>query len=160
LTAANTFGTTSSPSQAGTTVSEGTLRLDFSAPGAPAADIINNGLTVTGTTGSSQLVLAGGTLEIKGANGATNSQRFKSSTNVGFAVNPGASSVVINQNGATSVTLNTGLLTTANRAVGGTVDFTIPAGATVVLPGGTGVVGANGTLLSANGVAFATVGGS
>jgi autotransporter-associated beta strand protein len=162
LTGANTYGTSSTASQAGTYVTEGTLRLDFSAPGAPAADIINNGSTSVGSsTGASQLVLSGGTLEVKGANGATNSQRFKDNTSTGFQVTPGHSSVVITQNGAASLTLNTGRLATASRSVGGTLDFTtLPSTGGIVMPSGTSTVGANGALIAANGAAFATVGGS
>src|SRR5205814_1644573 len=77
LSGANNYGTSSTAAIAGTNVIDGVLRLDFSQPGAPLTDIINNGLAVTGTTGSSQLVLGGGTLEVKGNSGATNSQRFK-----------------------------------------------------------------------------------
>ena len=61
-----------------TTVAGGGLELDFSQPGAPAANILNN------AANSSSLALGGGTLAIQGNANTTNSQNFN-----GLAVNAG-----------------------------------------------------------------------
>jgi autotransporter-associated beta strand protein len=156
LSGVNNYGTSTTASQAGTTINQGTLRLDFSQAGAPTDDIINNGLTVTGATGSSQLILGGGALEIKGKAGATNSQRFKNNASNGFTINAGASSVTAVQDAGNPGTLTVNLGRLSARNVGGTVNFTLPSSGSIVLP----TTGTASTILTSNGTAFATVGGN
>ncbi len=102
----------------GTAISEGGLTLDFSQPGAPATNIINN------LADSSPLTLSGGTLAIQGSlsGGTTNSQRFN-----GLAVNQGSSAIVLISAGTSdSLLLSMGSI---SRNAGGTLDFTLPGGA-------------------------------
>jgi len=163
-------------------VSDGTLLLDFSQASEVIAgnpvdintNIINHllpdvpgGATTTTDVNISHLVLSGGTVQVKGRSGATNTQVFKNynsntfAANSSFALTPGASKVVATQNGATSLTVNLGKLFEANRSVGGTVDFTLPTTGSIVLPHTTSnSAGADNTILLANGAAFATVGGT
>lgn len=160
LTAANTYGTANATSGNETEVRAGVLRLDFNHADSPEVDIINNGNASNGNQ-VSHLVLAGGTLELKGKEDAINSQRFKNSSAANsFRVNTGASKIVLIQNGAASLSLNTGRLPEANREVGGTLDFTLPTtGAITFGTSAAGAVGVTDTILLANGAAFATVGG-
>jgi autotransporter-associated beta strand protein len=130
LTGANVFGVNNSGTTSlvnATVVNEGTLRLDFSPAGGSTADIINFNNNTTGGQ-SSMLFMGGGRLEVKGAAGESNSQYFRDrlTDQTGFRINPGASSVVVDQNGATGVILKLGRL--SQRSVGGTVDLTLPAG--------------------------------
>ncbi len=120
LTAANTFSGL-------TTINGGTLQLDFSAS-TPTVNIINN------TANSSALVLAGGTLELKGKGGATNSQRFNGTT-----VGAGASALTLTQNTATSLTATLNALT---HTTGGALNFTIVPATSGVIATTTGVNGA------------------
>ncbi|MEX0777847.1 MAG: autotransporter-associated beta strand repeat-containing protein [Phycisphaeraceae bacterium] len=161
LGAANTYGTANASAGNETEIKDGILRLDFSQASAPLVDIVNNNNATNGNQ-VTHLVLAGGTLELKGDAGEVNSQRFKNATTANsFRVNTGASSVNMNLNGATSLSLNTGRLMEANREVGGTVNFTLPAGTSVVMgTAATGSVGATNAILLANGAAFATVSGT
>jgi autotransporter-associated beta strand protein len=95
-----------------TTVSGGTLMLDFSAAGAPAANILNKFSNVT---------LGGGTLLLNGNASTTNSQ-----TLTGTVVNPGASAIQLIANPTSNpLSLALGGIT---RAAGGVVDFTLPSG--------------------------------
>ena len=99
LTQANTY-------TGATTLSAGTLVLDFSAAGAPASNIINSG---------NSLVLGGGGINLKGAGGsATNSQSVVMTNAAGL------SQIAVNNNdssGTTTLALNsTGLGTRANGA--------------------------------------------
>ena len=174
LSGQNTFGQTNAATAVDATdIREGTLRLDFSqaaweTSAGVQTNIINNGLT-TNTNGNltSQLFLSGGTLEVVGKAGETDTQNFKNFTGTGaavvnaFTVNAGASAVNAIQNGATNLTINLGKLYNANRKVGGTVDFTLPTAGSIVLPAqGIDSAGTSNTILTANGVAFATVGGN
>jgi hypothetical protein len=107
-------------------VSDGTLLLDFSQASEVIAgnpvdintNIINHllpdvpgGATTTTDVNISHLVLSGGTVQVKGRSGATNTQVFKNynsntfAANSSFALTPGASKVVATQNGATSLTV-------------------------------------------------------
>ncbi|MGB7160729.1 MAG: autotransporter-associated beta strand repeat-containing protein, partial [Tepidisphaeraceae bacterium] len=173
LTGANVFGHRNGGGAAnGTLVEGGTLLLDFSQSGVDS-NIINNGhgvapYTITGSR-TSGLHLAGGTLVVKGGGaGDVNFQEFNNDqandSLVGFRVLPGASSVVADQNGATSLTVNLGKLSNSQRLVGGTVDFTLPTTGAFVLPidtsAPTTTVGADNAIMTANGAAFATVGGT
>lgn len=94
-----------------TTVSGGTLRLDFSGTGAPLTNIVS---------GSSGLALGGGTLDAKGLSGGSPTQAFAS-----LAVNVGASVASVSLNGASSLSVNFGGASIARNA-GGTVNF-LPA---------------------------------
>lgn len=94
-----------------TTVSAGTLELDFSQTStAPQNNIINT---------ASKLFTNGGTLLLNGSTVTADSQTFN-----GLSVSPGASSIVLQSNG-NPLYLNVGAMT----AAGGTVDFTLPTGA-------------------------------
>ena len=171
LTGANTYPTANATTDNETAVNDGTLRLDFSlatfddGPGVQL-NIINHGKnTNVNANEVSQLVLGGGTLEVKGKTAFTNIQSFKSGpsttlTNV-FTINPGASAVRAIQNGADSLTIDLGKLLHARRMVGGTVDFTRPTTGAILLPSvATNGVGTTGQILIANGAAFATVDGT
>lgn len=92
-----------------TTVSGGTLTLDFSGAAAPASVI----------SASSALILGGGTLQVTGRPAAIASQVVAST-----AVNNGSNNIVLNLNGGTAVQLTMGAIT---RALGGTINFSTPA---------------------------------
>ncbi len=142
----------------GTTVSDGTLLLNFGGPGAPpTSQIISN---------SSALTLTGGaTLEIKGNSGGTNSQAF-ASTIIGVA-NPvngttgGADTLDFIQNGASSLSGNLGVI---SRTAGSTVNFTLPTTGSLaasVTNSNSSYSGTGGILLGQYGAgAYATVGGT
>jgi autotransporter-associated beta strand protein len=166
LTGANTFGRQGNSLNANATaINEGTLRLDFS-QAAFDENIINNGVVDFTTNVTSELNLAGGTLEVKGRPGATNVQTFKNRVssgvlttgNPGFAILPGASAVRAVQNGAASLTINVGGLNAGLRFIGSTVDFTLPTTGSIILPAGG--AGTPDTILTSNGTAFATVTGN
>src|SRR5262249_46468813 len=141
-----------------TSVLDGTLRLDFN-QASVSSDIINNGNAFGPTSNQfSELVLGGGALEVKGKSGATNSQRFKdraggSTVGLGFRINPGASAVRVDQNGAANVLVSLGRISW--RQIGGTLDLTLPIGTQTSTNGIT--VGTNGNVNSMLG-GFATVG--
>ena len=97
-----------------TTVSAGTLKLDFSQPDAPAANIINY------TSDVSSLTLGVGTLALQGNPGTSNSQQFN-----GLTVNSGCSAIVLSAAASNSLLLSLGAI---SRGPGGTVDFTLPGG--------------------------------
>ncbi len=95
-----------------TTVSGGTLKLDFSQAGAPTTNIISS---------SSSLALGGGTLTITGNANTTNSQTFN-----GLTLNVGASSILDSNNAtANPLLIALGALT---RNTGGILNFTQPTG--------------------------------
>ncbi|GAA5126456.1 autotransporter-associated beta strand repeat-containing protein [Luteolibacter yonseiensis] len=120
----------------------GPLVLDFSAPGAPAANIINSSIN------SSALYL-GGTLEIKGASAATNSQRFNGTT---LTANS-AASLNFTQNGAASLS---GTLGAMVRNAQSTLDVTLPVSGSLTTT--SAAFAANGLLASPT-AAFATANG-
>jgi autotransporter-associated beta strand protein len=131
LSAANTY-------TGATTVNRGTLKLDFSAVGAPTTNILASNSAPT---------LAHGTLNLTGNTGATNSQQLGNLT-----LNAGASRIVLDASGAASLLLTLGTLT---RNTGGTADFTLPTGT----PSATN--GITTTSLNTNGILGAvTVGGT
>jgi len=137
-----------------TTVSGGTLLLDFSQSNGVATNIINNGLSAGN---GSALVLGGATqanpdaiggsqvgtfappvLTIKGLSGATDSQTFNGTT-----VAAGLSIITLNQNSAASLTLNLGNIT---RSGSGVLDFSaVPTASNIVSTSktndGTGILG-------------------
>ena len=144
LTAADTY---TGP----TTISGGTLTLDFSQTGAPASNIIGN-------SSPASLALTGdGALVIKGNSTATNSQSFG-----GVAVSSGADVITLNQNGAASLSAGLGAIT---QTVGGTLDFSIAPLTSGVVATTTnsvinGILGAWATLGTGSTTAYATVNGS
>jgi fibronectin-binding autotransporter adhesin len=103
-----------------TTVNGGTLKLDFSAPGAPAANIINYSAL------SSDLTLGGGALTICGsASGSSNTQRFN-----GLTLAAGASTIQLNKNGNSNLpVLSLGAITAT--AAGGTLLLDLSLGGTI-----------------------------
>jgi fibronectin-binding autotransporter adhesin len=142
-------------------VNNGVLDLDFSQPGAPTTNILtDDGL---GDSGASHLQLQGGTLLVNGASGQTNSQTFSSGT----ATEIGDSSIILNQNGAASLSVNLGPLT-HNWA--SSLDVTLPTTGTVSMTFGAAggaypsetfgtTTSTGGLLVDTGGMAFATVNG-
>ncbi|MGA2498363.1 MAG: autotransporter-associated beta strand repeat-containing protein, partial [Tepidisphaeraceae bacterium] len=129
-----------------------TLNLDFTASGAPTANIFAATDTLT-LGGSGSNLLAGGALALTGKASTGNSQSFASTL-----VDAGASAAALTIGTSGTVALNLGALT---RNAGGTVDFTLPAG---TQSSTNGVIrnpaGTAGTLLTAaNGTVFGTVSG-
>ena len=106
LSGANTYTGT-------TKVNAGTLKLDFSATGAPPANIINT------TSNSSALSISGGKMHVVGKDGATNSQRFNGVTTSGAGQ-------IDFTSGASSGTLNASL-GAITRSGMGTLDIVLPA---------------------------------
>jgi autotransporter-associated beta strand protein len=104
----------------GTTLAGGTLLLDFSVPGAPAANIINY------LSDSSPLRLGGGTLAIKSpASGTAAAQRFN-----GLTLTADASTIQLNAGGnANRPTLSLGPITASTA--GGTLLLDTSLGGTI-----------------------------
>ena len=124
----------------GTTLSSGTLLLDFSNLASPT-NMLNPSQT---------LMLGAGQLELNGKANATSSQSF-----TGFSLAGGQSSVILQPNGSGTMALT--LPNTWSRSPGATVDFTIPAGGSVSsTPVASGFVGAFSTV---NGKDWASVSG-
>jgi autotransporter-associated beta strand protein len=112
LSAGNTYS-------GSTEINSGTLLLDFSAPGAPASNIVNY------SANSSGLGFQGGTLAIRGApSGSGNTQQFN-----GLTLWGGSGTIQLNQNGnSTPPVLNLGPIYVAY-----TTGFTPVLGATLLL---------------------------
>lgn len=91
-----------------TSLSGGGLALDFSAPGAPASNIIG---------ATSTLNLAGGKLELIGADGAANSQTFN-----GLNITAGSNRIAAISGSGGSTTVDFGAISRS----GGLVDFVLP----------------------------------
>lgn len=130
LTAANNFN-------GAVSVARGTLKLDFSAVGAPIVSILNN----------NALSLRGGTLLMTGGTNAPNLQSFAS-----VRVFQGSSNVsaVSGTGGSMNVTLN-GI----TRDVGGTVNFNLPtSGGMTTTTANASIAGGSQTILGG----YATVG--
>ncbi len=87
-------------------------------PGATAASAPANNLV----SGSSALVLGGGTLNLAGKASTSNAQTFNGTT-----LNAGVSAITLVSGASGSLTLNLGALT----RTGGTVDFTLPASGSI-----------------------------
>jgi fibronectin-binding autotransporter adhesin len=130
LTNANTYTGT-------TTVSGGTLALDFS---------VNSPVSILSNT--TALTLGGGTLAVKGKSAGTTAQ-----TVTGLKIEAGSSAISLDANGGGGTLLALGAIT-RTAAIGGYVDFTLPAGATSTTNGITTTTAlANGILGN-----YATVG--
>jgi fibronectin-binding autotransporter adhesin len=124
-----------------TTIRAGTLKLDFSAAGAAAGNII---------PASSPLSMGGGTLALQGNASTTNSQQFN-----GLSLTGGVNSIELTADPTDNPLLLT--LGDITRAVGSTVDFTLPAGTQSAANGiTTTTANAYGNILGA----WATVGGT
>lgn len=119
-----------------TTIAGGKLALDFSGAGSPAANIIS---------GSSSLVLSGGTLEVIGATGATNNQTFN-----GMTVSAGSNTVRAVSGAGGVVNLNLGAISRA----GGLINFVLPGGGAITTTNADGVLGGWATI---NGTDYAKV---
>jgi fibronectin-binding autotransporter adhesin len=140
-------------------INNGTLGLDFSQSWSPVSNIIGD--TSTGSASGSHLELQGGTLNLKGKAGASNSQTFSAGTNAGI----GSASINFTQNGAASLSLGLGAITRATlpeaasivKEPGATIDITLPTAGTV--SGTTAVTGTNGLATDANGSPFITING-
>ncbi len=128
-----------------TTVTGGTLQLNFSSASAPASNILASASNLT--------LSAGTTLLVTGKAGATNTQTFNSTTLSG-----GNSKITTAQNGATSLTLSLGAL---NRAAGATADLTLPTTGSVTTSTstltGNVLVSGSSAYMTVNGVDWATV---
>lgn len=123
-----------------TSLCAGTLRLDFSKAGSPTNDIINS---------ASALTLSGGILELKGKTSSATSQTFASTTFSGKS----QSKIVVDSNGGAGTTL---ALKAITRSAGATVDFVLPNAGSITTTTATVTNG----VMSAGGVAYATVSGS
>ncbi|MDB5325192.1 MAG: Extracellular serine protease precursor, partial [Phycisphaerales bacterium] len=130
LTGTNTYTGT-------TAVNSGTLKLDFTVAGVPAANIVGN-------TTSGALALGGGALQIVGAD-AVNSQVFSGTT-----LNAGGNSILVTSGAAGSATLALG---TISRNAGSTVVFALPAAGSVSTSAGT----ASTLLTSTGGATYALI---
>ena len=111
-----------------TAISAGTLKLDFSASGAPTTNIINN------TANSSALAFSGGKLLVVGKDSTTNSQQFNGVSASGAGQ--------IQFTSGTSGTLNASLGALTTTGVG-TLDIVLPSSGTV----STTTTGANNGVL-------------
>lgn len=125
-----------------TTISNGALHLNFSGVNAPATNILYTGSTAVGALSMSN----GSTFRATGKSGATNSQAF---TTLTFA-NAGKYRMSVDQNGASSMNVN---FTTITRPTGAIVQFDSTS-----LAGFTTTTGSTNAVLTASGVAYATVG--
>jgi|GEM_PF-3129856 len=126
-----------------TTISNGTLQLNFSGLAAPATNILYTGTTTVGALSMSN----GSTLRVTGKTATVNSQAF---TTLTFTT-AGKYRMAVDQNNATSVNVN---FTTISRASGTIVQFDSTTLAGFTTTSGT----ANALLTGTGGVAYATVG--
>lgn len=128
-----------------TSVSNGTLHLDFSAATAPATSILYNGITAAALTLGGT---GGGTLKATGKTDTASTQAFSGTT---FAV--GSSRVTAVSSGTTgSMEINLGGIT--RTAVGATARFDLPTTGSIKTSSGTD----NTILTGTGGVPYATVG--
>jgi fibronectin-binding autotransporter adhesin len=130
------------------TVNSGALDVDFSQTAAPSAtNIISPGTA---------LILGGGTLEVNGHGSLTNSQTVQSLT-----LNPGGSTITLNQNGNTKLTLALGTIT---RNAGAFLNFSNAPAATGIVATASnanlnGILGTWATTGSGTSLAYATMSG-
>ena len=150
----------------GTTISLGTLKLDFTQTGAPASNILYSGssspgmLTMGGIGSATNASgIPGATLIVNGKSGATSSQSFG-----GLTINPGVSNIQITPNGtggAVQLNFTNGLTHNA----GGVINFTDTQSTTNFISLGNGttvgtvndVTGIIGGYATVNGTAYASV---
>ena len=134
------FSSSAEDHSGGTTVSSGTLLLDFSNLAGPT-NMLNPSQTLT---------LGAGQFQLNGKANAASSQSF-----TGFGLAGGQSSVILQPSGTGTMTLT--FPNTWSRSPGATVDFTVPTGGTVSsAPVASGFVGAFATV---NGEDWASVSG-
>ncbi len=121
-----------------TTISAGTLNLDFSATGAPAANIINS------ASNGSSLVMASSTLLLTGSATVTNAQSFNGTT-----LKAGSSSTIdlVSNANRHDLSLALGSIT---RNLGATIDFTLPSGTPSATNGITTSSGSATAVLASN----------
>lgn len=122
-----------------TTVSNGTMHLNFNAATAPATNILYNGATAGAFT-------LGGTLQATGKADVASSQTLGA-----FTFPAGASRISATSTGTGSMDITFGTIT---RNLGTTVRFDLPASGTIKTSAGTD----NALLTGVGGVAYATVG--
>lgn len=139
LTRANTY-------TGSTTISEGTLQLNFSAAGAPASNI---------GSASSALIMNGGTLLLTGGSSSANSQTVN-----GLTVLEGASTIsLVTGTTPQALVLNLGTITSEGN---GTINFNLPSGTQSATNGirttsGNEASGILGGWATVNGTDWATV---
>lgn len=131
LSKANTYS-------GGTTVGAGTLKLDFSASGAPTNNIIAS---------TNALTLMGSNLTITGKTSTTNSQQFSGLTLTANSAN----TITTNSGSSGAINLTLGAIT---RNFGSVLTFTLPANGSIATTSGV----ANSLLVDDKGVAYARVG--
>jgi fibronectin-binding autotransporter adhesin len=119
-----------------TTIGGGTLALDFSPASGPTSNILS---------GASALSMGGGTLTITGAAGEANSQSFN-----GLTITGGNNTIIANSGGATSLTLNLGVIS----RTGGLANFVLPTAGAITTTNGAGALGGWATV---NGTDYAKV---
>jgi autotransporter-associated beta strand protein len=148
----NTLGLSGINTYSGTTtVTGGTLLLDFSPSTAPTSNILFSGVT------GSVLSIGGATLNLTGGSGMSDNQQL-----YGLNVSPGGSTIFLNQNGAASLSLAIGALT---QTPGGVVNFSVIPSASGVVATTTnsnvnGILGTWATVGSGTTLAYATQTGS
>jgi autotransporter-associated beta strand protein len=143
-TGAGTWNLTGTNTGVGTiTDNQGVLGINFS-ESPLTANIVNT---------TAPLTLGGGTLNISGSNGETNSQSLGAVT-----IAQGASEFEFTQNGATSLTGTVASINRANSA-GSTVDFTLPTSGYLYTAAAT--TSSSGILVASSGLTpYATVSGA
>ena len=110
-----------------TAISGGTLKLDFSAAGAPTSNILYNGVTpATVTIGCGNLLLTG-------SSGAANSQTLGTLSSLSSS-NPGAGKVTLASGSGGTMALNITSLSSNTNAL---LDFILDANSTVNVSGAT-----------------------
>lgn len=134
---AGTLTLTGQSSYAGaTTLGGGTLALDFSGAAAPTSDLLS---------AASTLVLAGGKLDVIGADGEANRQSF-----AGTTIAAGSNSIRATDGAGGSVDLDLGMIT----RTGGLVDFVLPGAGAIRTDNADGALGGWATI---NGSDYAKV---
>ncbi|QIF04357.1 autotransporter-associated beta strand repeat-containing protein [Roseimicrobium sp. ORNL1] len=126
-----------------TTVNNGTLHLNFDGAGAPASNILYNGVTLSSSVGT--LVMAGATFKTTGKTNSVSSQAMGTLT-----LNAGYSRITAVSTGTGAMNLSFGDIT---RAAGATLRFDPPSSGSLKT-----TAGADNALLAVGGVAFSTMG--
>ncbi len=114
-----------------TRVTDGILRLDFSTAHSPAENIISpQSDLILGLGTNDYHYPSGGTLELLGKSGATNTQTFTS-----LHLEDGSSFVKLNPNGATRLDVDFGNYADFARFRGSAIDLTLSGSSTAALAG-------------------------